>query len=312
MNVTVSQEVVSLHLSLDELSALKRSTDKICSEFSRSQFNTRIGFPTERAEVLSNLMLQKLNVQPEQTCFRMVVNMPNGIDDLKLLNNILNEVCNGIRIVNFQESIGFSIESIKAMLSELHCAISEIKNKLKQSEYVHKNTLVSQVSLTNIKELCQLETKGYKVLFYLRSLTQFPSKVGIIIVLNVVSNSGEFSLKTSAKAIDIAQLKNFLNYLEKHLENLNKVNHDSPYFLECQNVFRIQALSDTTLFDSKSSFTLRFMINFSLSEHIKSDTTTYVGAEALVTIHDIEAFTAVMKTSLAKFSPNLIQVRSCG
>jgi len=121
MNITITHSLVSLQLSHDELSILKKSINMICSEFSRSEFKTRIGFFVERAEVISNLFFQQLHaIQSQQTSFSLLVNMPNGIDDLELLNNILNEVCNGIRIANFQETIGFSIEKVKAMLNERH------------------------------------------------------------------------------------------------------------------------------------------------------------------------------------------------
>jgi len=295
-------------LTTDDEAIYFYGAETICSQNCKNWYKTRIGFFVERAEVISNLFFQQFHaIQSQQTSFSLFVNMPNGIDDLELLNNILNEVCNGIRIANFQETIGFSIEKVKAMLNELNLAINENGNKFNQS---NKDTkmLLNQINSTDIKELFLLQTKGYQLLFYLRSLTKFPGQLGIILVLNIMNISGEISLKSPPKSIHINQLKNFLGYLENHIENLNKVDYNSPCFLECQNVFRSQALAETTSFDGKECFTLRVMINLEASEYIKSETTTYIGAEALASVEDIEAFTASMKASLAKFDNSVVDL----
>ena len=211
------------------------------------------------------------------------------------MNNVLNEVCNGIKINNFQESIGLPIEQVEIILSELS---NELSLLIPRSETVHYPDINPRL---NIKEICLLDTNGYQVIFYLKPLRRCLEKIGIIIVLKIINDLGEVSLKTPATSICLNQLKDYVIYLQKCVEELNQDRFKSPYFVSCQNIFKSEAILCVSSSTIKNSFTLNFMININASESLETDiTSTYAGAEAIVTIQNIEKFTKSIEDLLAR------------
>lgn len=69
--------------------------------------------------------------------------------------------------------------------------------------------------------------------------------------------------------------------------------------LNCQNVSQVQALIGKVILEDEGNFNVRFMINVSHQKD-KDNTNTYVGAEAGVTLKNIQRFTSSLQTVLAK------------
>lgn len=82
---------------------------------------------------LINHISQKLNVINNQT---IQSEIQITINELRALKNSLNEVCHGIKLVDFEEKIGFARETVKILLNEVWLGLCEV---LKYSRNYPKN-----------------------------------------------------------------------------------------------------------------------------------------------------------------------------
>lgn len=224
-----------------------------------------------------------------------------SINEITVLNNSLNELCHGVEIVDFVKKIGVTHEEAKNLLNP----VNDLMNELRLQRQENKNSQMSiakpNTSL-NIKEKCYLVASGYQITFYIKSLDSSRQYIGLIAALVVSTEFEEFSLKSAAQKILIQDLQNLTEYFEQHIASLRKnLFNNSSTFLNCQNSFQVQALSGNITSENEESFTLRFMINVGHQKE-RGHTSTYVGAEAVVTVKNIQDFTASIQTALAKLA----------
>ena len=53
-----------------------------------------------------------------------------SLDELIIINNALNEICNGINIEEFESRIGASLDEVRSMLGIVGAAIDKANNSL--------------------------------------------------------------------------------------------------------------------------------------------------------------------------------------
>lgn len=223
-----------------------------------------------------------------------------SIDELTTLNNSLNEVCNGINVIDFEQQIGTSREQAKLLLNAINNLASEmcppryVKDNSKTGTYNHNS------SSKTIKKKCILETSEDQVAFFLRNLDYFKNSIGIIVVLTKNHTLEENSVKTSASRMKIETLQTLVSYLEDHIGNL-KENHNKVADTYYYHIFQIQALSGNVISEDEGSFNLRFMVNVG-NQKEKGDPSTYIGAEAAVTFANIRSFTSSLQAALNELS----------
>lgn len=221
-----------------------------------------------------------------------------SIDELLTLNNALNEVYNGLNIIDFETKIGASRDQVKLLLS----SVNKLASELRPPRYL-KNDLRARVDKPDsysktIKKQCILETSKYQVTFFLKSLDDFKQSIGIIVAMNTNPNiEGEY-VRSSATRIQIASLQSLVLYLEEHInalkENPSKIS--APFYY---HIFQIQALSGNVISEDEGSFNLRFMVNVGVDKD-KGNTNTSASAE--VTFRNIHEFTSSLQAALNEFS----------
>lgn len=286
-------EAVEVRLSIDELNILIKAIDKVSNTLSKSDFKVRLGVYQEEAiEISSSLLGYRKN--------NFCADIKFTSDEIYILKNLLNEVCNGIKIIDFESELGVSREKCKMLLQSFKNLINS--NEMSLNENADSFNIQMNKSPNNPigKEKVCLNTEGYQVYFYLRKLDNSQNRVGIVLVFNLNSSINEVTIKTNAQSAYCEDLQSMIKYIENHINSLQqKSSNDSSTFLDCQKYFQIQALSGNLISEDKGSFPLRFMINVSYQD-IERSTNTYVGAEALVSLKNIKIFVSSLKTALNK------------
>ena len=109
-------ETMTLRLSIDELKILKNALNEVCNVIPQNHIDLRLEISIEQAIALSNRINDKLipgNNLTNQSEFKVTINK------LRALKNCLNEVCNGIKLVDFEKKIGFSREGVEILFDEV-------------------------------------------------------------------------------------------------------------------------------------------------------------------------------------------------
>lgn len=220
-------------------------------------------------------------------------------DDLLTLNNSLSEICYGIKLINFEAKIGVSREEAKMLLDSVHKLIDELRPPRPSNKNLQESNKSSSSSRT-IKEKCILETSGYQVTFFLRSLDYSKRAVGIGVMLTINPDIGRVTVRSTATRMMIPTLQSLGSYLERHINNLKR-NPNKTSDLLNYHIFQIQALSGNVTSEDEGSFTLRFIVNAG-EQKDKGNTTTYVSAEAVVTFANIRSFTSSLQSVLNELS----------
>ncbi len=118
MKITVvSDSLANLELSNKEIKTIERVFVEVKSVLDyEPEFETRVGgYYTETQEIITSLSNNSFV----------------SLKEITIINSILNEVCNGIKIKNFDAKIGVSKSEAESYL----IAINKVMNELrKQSE----------------------------------------------------------------------------------------------------------------------------------------------------------------------------------
>lgn len=126
--VKATKEKVKVQVSVHELTTFSNTLSEVYDTLYASEFKTRMGVSRESVKSLSNSILELLN---DGLINRKIVTQ-FSIDELVTLNNALNEVCNGIKVSDFEVKLGVSRENAKSLLS----SVSKMLDGLNKSEII--------------------------------------------------------------------------------------------------------------------------------------------------------------------------------
>lgn len=315
-----SSKTVELRLSIDELNTFRNALNEACNGIYVSEFKTRMGVSREETTALSDAILQVLEQlrltdkteksefgyqQIKKNSMQLIktvgerVDVQFTIDELLTLNNSLNEVCNGINVIDFETKIGVDREQAKLLLN----SVNKLGRELRPPRYIKKN-LQARVDQPNsssitIKQKCVLETNGYQVTFFLRSLDYSKLAVGLGVMLTINPEFGGVTVRSTARFM-IPILQTLVSYLKRHINNLKEEPYKTSDLLK-YSIFQIQALSGNVTSEDEGSFNLRFMVNTGDPKD-RGNTSNYVSAEAVVTFANIRSFTASLQAALDELS----------
>jgi len=109
--VKATKKKTKIQLSVHELTTFRNVLNEVYDVLYVSEFKTRMGVAREEVKSLSNSILELLDGLPNR---KIVTQF--SIDELVTLNNALNEVCNGIKVLDFEAKLGVSREDAKLLL----------------------------------------------------------------------------------------------------------------------------------------------------------------------------------------------------
>lgn len=119
----IDRETTTIQLSLDELKIFKNALNEVYNFLPKTQIDLRLEINSEQVTLLINYIDQTLNIinnQAIQSEIKITIN------EMRALKNSLNEVCHGIKLVNFEEKIGFNRETVKILLDKVWLGLREV------------------------------------------------------------------------------------------------------------------------------------------------------------------------------------------
>ena len=112
--VKATKEKTKIQLSVHELTTFSNVLNEVDNVLYVSEFKTRMGVSREEVRSLSNSILELLEGLPNR---KIVTQF--SVSEFVTLNNALNEVCNGIKIPDFEVKLGISCEDAKLLLKSV-------------------------------------------------------------------------------------------------------------------------------------------------------------------------------------------------
>lgn len=217
--------------------------------------------------------------------------------EISALKQILNELCNGIKVENFEKKIGTSKQRARKLLSY----ISNLKKCMTPESLVIHKTSSSDLKVTNEKvrkKIC-LKSEKYSLFFYIRKLDFSNDKAGLVIALceNITNN---VIAKTNAEVVFIEELQNKLIYFR------NKISSFSPNLLKdlvfCS--FLNEAVNITVKRDELDSSSLIINFDFQSNNHNKVHS-KYMNFTTKTTLNNISNFIELVNHFLISIKNSL-------
>ena len=291
---------IELEVLYHELQIFLNVIKEMCKSLGDFGFHARIGSYPEEVKLFVNYLFNKVNSIDQENN----TNIELSLDNLGILNNAFNEVCNGIRIENFEQKIGISHEAAKKELKLINSWLKEIKSSLDQNDDdlgVIPRLIPIENTEVNQKIVC-LETDGYRVDLFFITSQRLVNFVDLIIILDSNIELGKLHLKTSRGMTSHKNLLDLTQYLEQHIDALQKnPGHISSPFLIDASLFKVQALSMDWTAKNEETFTLQFMLN-AFNLQAKDNIGTYVGVEARITFPKVHEFISKLRVAVSELS----------
>jgi hypothetical protein len=292
---TITYRNAEIQLSLQELEVFKNVLKEIQLALPEPEFEIRVGVSYRQARGFLESLIQEIEQSGES-----LMNISCSVYEITLLNNLLNEVCHGIRLDNFEIKVGIPREEVKQFLFFLN----KVMNEMTAIQAARKASLMpSPPDLIKSKKNCCLEAEGYQVTFYFKKLISFKNSVGVFIVLNLNTPVfTEFFISSIPQMISTEDLWNLVKDLEKPLEipEGNLTNIAMPLQIYQGDIFQLQALERGVTSDGEEYATLNFML--SLTRAKDKIIRPYVGVQAAVFFKNIRRFTLSMREVLTELS----------
>lgn len=292
---TITYRNAEIQLSLQELKVFKNVLKEVQLALPEPEFEIRVGVSYRQARGFLESLTQEIEQSGES-----LMNLSCSLPEITLLNNLLNEVCHGIRLDDFEIKVGIPREEVKQFLGFLN----KVMNEMKAIQTARKTSpMPSPPDFIKSEKKCCLEAEGYQVTFYLKKLVSFKNSVGVFIVVNINTPLlTEFFISSIPKMISNEDLWNFVKDLEKSLEILeeNIINLAIPLQIFQSDIFQLQALERGITSDGEDYATLNFML--SLTRAKDNLMRPFVGVQAAVFFKNIRRFTLSMREVLTELS----------
>ena len=106
--INYTSQKANIVLSGKELNILKKSIIEVRKNISIHEFKLRLEVSTTRIDEF----FQLINKLIEQEKENKIIKQQFSFQEIIIINNILNEICNGIKIHDFDTKIGASFEEV--------------------------------------------------------------------------------------------------------------------------------------------------------------------------------------------------------
>lgn len=113
------EKTTKVDLTREELYIIYSALNEICNISEIPDFELRIGFPEETVAALFKKMSHTYDLLKQQRKPDASVEIDLTFDELSMINDTLNEICNGIEIPEFELRIGYQRERALAILKKI-------------------------------------------------------------------------------------------------------------------------------------------------------------------------------------------------
>lgn len=286
--ITITYQKVKIQLSFQELTVFGNILDEVYNALHELEFETRVGVTFRQARSFLSSFTQESEQASEQ-----LIAVSLSLSEISLLNNLLNEVCYGIKLQSFETKVGMTEEDVKQFLNLVNQAMKEMDSIREERQ---KSRMPPPSNFREIDNICSLEAEGYKVTFYCKKIAGNFNNIGLFIVLKFTSfNSVELMISSLPKSISMEKLEEFINNLEKYIEFSQEATSDFgiPFQIFQSNIFQVQALERGITSDNEEYINLNFMI--SLAQARGNIIKPSIGVQAAVLFKNIRSFISSMQ-----------------
>lgn len=158
--ITITYQKAKIQLSFQELTVFGNILNEVYKALHELEFETRVGVTFRQARSF----LSSFTQESEQTGEQLIA-ISLSLSEISLLNNLLNEVCYGIKLQNFETKVGMTEEEVKQFLNLVNQAMKEmdlIREERKKRKY--RRLLI----LEKLIIFVPLKLKDIKLLFILK------------------------------------------------------------------------------------------------------------------------------------------------
>ncbi|HBL14579.1 MAG TPA: hypothetical protein DD379_24960 [Cyanobacteria bacterium UBA11162] len=312
--ITLTKEMTTLQLSVNELVAMKNALIEVCHRLGSYEFETRVNISEIEAIALANKLRQIIEMQQsEKTEIQFTYREIWG------LQGSLVEVYGGISMPNFVEKIGLERAKVLALLEFLRLEVLHKVEKETLSDLIwqKRKEIVTELGLNsaNLKvprTSAQVIGEAYLsidcrlFLFRLYSLKYTKSFSGIRIMEIVSLENQEVLAQSILQKIEVHFLSELVAYLEvgKDLVKNNEQIEEfvfSRYNYDHKNIFHLQVLSGAITAENKGFLKLKFRLNANQDKEELVSPENYIEVEDLASFEDIDKFTGAICQYLVEF-----------
>jgi len=280
----LSSKQVEVFLSLQDLQIFGNVLYEVRQSLG-SELGTRVASSKEIEEFCSLITRLALQANGE-----IIVDFSKT--EVVILNHLLNEVCNGIKMPEFETKIGIPREQARQLLESINKAMNEMQS-IKEQEI---SSQLSKADLIKLKG-CRLEAEDYTVVFYLKKLISPKELIGIFITLDINTDFVDFSISSNPNTMLIQDLWNFIIEFEKYLQSLEENSEKTPLNVHTQ-LFQFLAGETGITSDGEDYIILNFMIGLNYGR--LKIITPFIGVQGIVTLKSIRSFISSIREILSE------------
>jgi hypothetical protein len=115
----MTEKTAKIQVSTQELQITKKIFAEVRNSLVLSEFITRVDFSPEDI----SFFLDSIEIRNTNTDSLIIL---ASSDEVVMLNNIFNEICNGIRVINFDKKIGISKEEAILLLEIINSTMNHL------------------------------------------------------------------------------------------------------------------------------------------------------------------------------------------
>jgi hypothetical protein len=124
---------IHLKISIGLLKVVINSSQIVLDEITYA-FRGRTGYFPEEIIAFKDKILNQIGVDlhDSNTNLSSEIVVVFSFEDIMMINGCLNEICNGLKIDEFENRVGYSKDLVKTLLSEVNPIARKISEKVEQ------------------------------------------------------------------------------------------------------------------------------------------------------------------------------------
>ncbi|MCC5618313.1 hypothetical protein LC605_25160 [Nostoc sp. CHAB 5836] len=293
--ITITYQKAEIELSIQELEIFSNALTEDQNALTEFEFETRLGVSYRQASGFLESLIKEIGQSAQS-----FMNISCSLYEITLLNNLLNEVCFGITLHDFETKVGMPKEQVKQVLDSINQVMNQMESIREDRKIL---AMPSQSDFIQSEKKCCLEADGYLVTFYFKKLVSIKNSVGIFIVLNFASTDFiQFVISSVPKTISFEDLGNFIKELDKYtaLTEQDIKGSAIPFQIFKSSLFQVQVIERGVTSNSEEYLNLNFML--SSAQARGNIMQPFIGVQGAVALTNLRTFILSMREVLIDLS----------
>ena len=289
--IKIEKDSIELKMTSDELRILNNSFKEVISAL-EWEFKIRTGFKIEEMESIFSSIEKAIETGANEAKLQF------SSRDLVGLHQILNELCNAIKVDHFEKKIGVPEQEVRKIFDRVKDLSNLIPRKKPIIRKEFRKKLDKQTDFV-VRKFCCLQSQKYDLGFYIRKMDFRLEKLGLAIALQE-SGTDKVIARTGATRIHINELQDIINFLQAQVNSFDYVKNTliSASFLDNFVVVNIEkANRDESNSSDNSSLEVEFIFQTKQEDSSASEQTTFTST---TTLNNVQEFITSVNDFLAE------------